>query len=149
VKKSNKLLLEWEQQHSPCFNTYKQKHPERTTTDNSFNEARLCIKRLREFIDAHLLFVTDFWINFDNNIAERSLWMTKTKLKVSGLFRSTQAMDSFFDACSVIKTIRNRNGYIFDTFIPMFSPIISSPWPSLFLVAFIFLLCSYECAKTN
>ncbi len=37
---------------------------------------------LKEFVDDHLRFTTDFKIDFTNNLAERGLRKIKTKLKI-------------------------------------------------------------------
>jgi len=119
-----RLLQIWESQCMPLFDAYAKKHPEKKISDNPLNEERCLVKRLQEHVDAHLRFITDFRVAFDNNIAERSLRMAKTKMKVSGPFRSEQAMESFFNARSIIQTKRNKGELILNTFIPMFNPII-------------------------
>ena len=45
---------------------------------------------IREYVDAHLRFLTDFRIEFTNNLAKRGLRKIKTKLKIAGGFINLQ-----------------------------------------------------------
>lgn len=65
--------------------------------------------RLREFVDDHLRFLTDFRIDFTNNLAERGLRIIKGKLKVSGCFRSLQSAKHYCNALSIINTSKKQN----------------------------------------
>ncbi|MGL5041520.1 MAG: IS66 family transposase [Culicoidibacterales bacterium] len=51
--------------------------------------------RLLKYQAEHMRFVTDFEVAFDNNMAERAIRMTKTKMKVSGCFRSESGRRTF------------------------------------------------------
>jgi transposase len=78
-----------------------------------FNEERLLLKRLGEYKAEHLLFATDFEAPFDNNQAERDIRPYKTKLKVSGGFRSDNGAEAFSRIFSVISTLKKQNKNIF------------------------------------
>ena len=65
--------------------------------------------RLREYVDDHLRFLTDFRIDFTNNLAERGLRIIKGKLKVSGCFRSLESAKHYCDALSIIGTSKKQN----------------------------------------
>ncbi|MEG2993722.1 MAG: transposase [Bacilli bacterium] len=67
------------------------------------------IKRLDTFRDAHLLFVKDFDVPFSNNTAERSFRISKTKLKVSGLFQNQKSSENYAKILSYTETCY-RNG---------------------------------------
>jgi len=77
------------------------------------SEAENLGKRLLEYKDQHLLFLTDFRVPFDNNQAERDIRPVKTKLKVSGGFRSPAGALAYVRARSFISTLRKRGQNIF------------------------------------
>lgn len=73
---------------------------------------KLC-PRLTKFKDQHLLFIHDFSVPFDNNLAERTLRMIKTKTKVSGGFRSKAGADTYALVRSYIETLRRQQMNIY------------------------------------
>lgn len=66
-------------------------------------------KRLREYVDDHLRFLTDFRIDFTNNLAERGLRPIKKKLKIAGCFRSLTYAKHYCHAMSIIDTGKKQN----------------------------------------
>ena len=70
-------------------------------------------KRLSEYKEQHLLFLEDFRVPFENNQAERDIRPVKTKLKVSGGFRSQHGADAYARIRSFISTLRKRKQNIF------------------------------------
>jgi transposase len=68
---------------------------------------KLC-PRLLLYKDEHLLFISDFTIPFDNNLAERTLRGVKTKAKVSGGFRSESGADVYASLRSYVETLRRQ-----------------------------------------
>jgi len=85
------------------------------------NDERCLIERLIEYKDEHLRFIKNFKVPFDNNSAERALRMIKTKIKVSGGFRSENGSNSFAIIRSVISTFKKRRINIYQTFKKIFS----------------------------
>ena len=79
------------------------------------SEAENLGKRLAEYKDQHLLFLKDFRIPFDNNQAERDIRPVKTKLKVSGGFRSLEGAVAYARVRSFISTLRKRDLNIFQS----------------------------------
>ena len=77
------------------------------------SEAEPLGKRLLEYKEQHLLFINDFRIPFDNNQAERDIRPAKTKLKVSGGFRSCNGAVAYARIRSFISTLRKRKLNIF------------------------------------
>lgn len=69
---------------------------------------RSLIERLRLREDEICLFVKDFDVDFDNNLAERAFRFVKTKTKVSGCFRSTRCLKQYLDIMSYIDTARKH-----------------------------------------
>jgi len=74
-----------------------------------YYESERCLKtRLREYADDHLRFLTDFRIDFTNNLAERGLRPAKTKLKVIGCFKSLKYAKLYSNAISIIDTCKKQ-----------------------------------------
>lgn len=84
------------------------------------NDERLLLKRLREFKNEHLRFITNFDAPFDNNQAERDLRGFKTKTKVSGCFRSDKGIESFTKIYSLISTLKKQNQNIYKNILDIF-----------------------------
>ena len=80
-----------------------------------YDEERRLLTRLREYIDEHLRFITDFKVPFSNNVAELGARFIKGKKKVSGTFRSPRGMDSYATIASVIDTLRKQKRGIFSS----------------------------------
>lgn len=76
--------------------------------------------RLREYVDDHLRFLTDFRIDFTNNLAERGLRPIKKKLKIAGTFRSLKYANHYCDAMSIIDTCIKQDMDIGTTLIKIF-----------------------------
>ncbi len=72
-----RLLDAWDKEYLENFNPNKPKY---------FDGARCLKTRLRENVDDHLRFLTDFRIDFTNNLAERRTKANKEKIKNSWLF---------------------------------------------------------------
>ena len=63
-------------------------------------------KKLEEYIDNHLLFLSDHRIPATNNLSERLLRLIKRKLKQVMTFRSYDCLGYFCDALGVIESLR-------------------------------------------
>lgn len=89
------LLDKWDKEFKKDYN-YEKKQ---------YYESERCLKRrLREYVDDHLRFLTNFKIDFTNNLAERGLRKIKTKLKMAGGFRKLEFARYYCDAISIIDT---------------------------------------------
>jgi len=94
------LLTVWEKEHKKNYTKEKAQY---------YNNERCLITRLKEFVDDHLRFTTDFRIDFTNNLAERGLRKLKTKLKIAGGFRSLRFAKYYCNAISIIDTCKKQN----------------------------------------
>jgi len=87
------------------------------------SEAEPLGKRLLEYKEQHLLFLKDYRVPFDNNQAERDIRPAKTKLKVSGGFRSQSGARAYARIRSFISTLRKRQCNIFQGLRSVFAGI--------------------------
>ena len=96
-KKYLELLDVWDKEFKKEYNADK----------SQYYDSERCLKsRLREYVDDHLRFLTDFRIDFTNNLAERGLRKIKTKLKIAGGFRNLKFARFYCDAISIIDTCK-------------------------------------------
>lgn len=101
-----RLLEIWQKEHKRDYTKEKSQY---------YNNERCLIARLKEFVDDHLRFTTDFRIDFTNNLAERGLRKIKTKLKIAGGFRSLRFAKYYCNAISIIDTCKKQNMNIGET----------------------------------
>jgi len=78
-----------------------------------YTEERRLLKRLREYINQHLIFITDFNAPFGNNIAELGALYIKRKTKSSGGFRTNEGMDTYATIASVIHSLKKQHRGVF------------------------------------
>lgn len=90
-----KKLEKWDKEHLEKADKEKPQY---------YDGERCLKKRLREYVDDHLRFLTDFRINFTNNLAERGLRPIKKKLKMAGTFRCLKSAKWYCCAMNIIDT---------------------------------------------
>jgi transposase len=73
------------------------------------SKARNLLDRFRNHPDGILAFMRDFAVPFDNNLSERALRMMKLRQKISGTFRSFDALMDFCRIRGYVSTAR-KNG---------------------------------------
>lgn len=79
-----------------------------------YDDLRNMLKRLERYKDAYMLFMRDYVAPFTNNQAERDLRHAKTKLKISGCFRSWLGLRIYCKIRSLTDTVRKRGGSVMD-----------------------------------
>ena len=100
------LLDVWDNEFKKEYNSQK----------SQYYDSERCLKsRVRECVDDHLRFITDFRIDFTNNLAERGLRKIKTKLKIAGGFRNLKFAKYYCNSISIIDTCKKQNMNIFET----------------------------------
>ena len=104
------ILEKWYQEH---MKTSKEK-------PKYYESERCLITRLKEFVEDHLRFLTDFRIDFTNNLAERGLRKIKTKLKIAGGFRNLNFAKYYCHAITIIDTCKKQKLNIKEKLINIF-----------------------------
>lgn len=108
IEKQYKELLEkWK-------TSYYEYVKEVETINKPLEEERCLFERLLEYQEEHLLFIKNFNVPFDNNMAERALRMIKTKKNVSGGFRSKKLAENFCDIRSLFGSGKKQGKNLFD-----------------------------------
>ena len=78
-------------------------------------------KRLKEYADAHLLFLESPEVDHTNNISERCLRKFKRKQKQAVVFRSDSGSSYVCDALTIIETARLQHQNVFNVVYNVFS----------------------------
>jgi transposase len=89
------------------------------------SKARNLLDRLSKYSKETLMYLSDFRVPFDNNLAERDIRMTKLQQKISGTFRSYQGAVSFCRIRSYISTVRKHGRSVIDAIVYSFERNLS------------------------
>jgi transposase len=79
------------------------------------------LRRLRDYADEVLRFLSNPAVPFDNNQAERDIRMPKLKQKVSGCFRTTHGIEAFCTIRSYLATLRKNQKDLLNALTETFS----------------------------
>ena len=71
-------------------------------------EEKSLLNRLIKYKENYLLWVVRFDIDFSNNLSERSLRFSKTKMKISGQFQNITNEIYYSKICSYIETFKRN-----------------------------------------
>ena len=92
------------------------------------------IKNLHDRLVNHkkevLVFLYDFSLPFDNNLAERDVRMVKVKQKISGCFRSDQGAKTFCRIRGYISTVKKQGRNVFGALSDVFEGATLIPLPT-------------------
>lgn len=95
--KYDEILLQAKKINKEDFNKYHGK------------EERALINRLLKYKENYLMWVIRFDIDFSNNLSERSLRSSKTKMKISGQFKNIVNAEYYANIKSYIETCKRNN----------------------------------------
>lgn len=82
---------------------------------------RALIERLRKLKEAVCMFIHDFRVPFGNNQAEQDVRNVKTKIKVSGCFRTEGGAQDYLNIMSYLSTARKGEVGVFEALQAAFS----------------------------
>jgi hypothetical protein len=102
-KRYDKILERWQEQVDKEVQRLKK------VKNRYKREGEKLCARLTKYKEEHLLFMCDFKVPFDNNLAERALRGIKTKTKVSGGFRTQSGGETYATIRSYIETLRRQD----------------------------------------
>ena len=74
----------------------------------SYEREAAFLRRLRDYEAQHLLFLTNFAVDWSNNVSERDLRKAKRHSKVTGGFRDDRGMEAYCTTLTVTETMRRR-----------------------------------------
>jgi len=109
-------ILDFHRMYDEILENGRLEYLQKEKPDYNGDDIRL-LRRLSEYKDQHLLFLSDRNVPFDNNQAERDLRMTKAKTKISGCFRSPDGGSVFAVLKSYTASLRKNGLNIFDGII--------------------------------
>lgn len=115
-EKVRELTLKYEAILDLAQEEYAHKPPDKAYLDG-FNLQR----RLREYQEAHLFFLSHPWVDYTNNISERELRKFKRKQKQAVVLRSVCGGQHICDALSIIETARMQCKNVYDIVETAFS----------------------------
>ena len=110
------ILADGYQQNPPSESTPGKKRRGRPKQ----SKARNLLDRFRNHADSILAFMNDFDVPFDNNMSERDLRMMKLRQKISGTFRSLEALKAFCRIRSYISTAKKNGLNVLDALHRLF-----------------------------
>lgn len=86
-------------------------------------EEQRLLNRLKKYKENHLMFLYDFNVPFDNNLAERDLRHVKSKQKISGHFNSMEGIKIYLNIKSIIGTLKKRGENFYNRIFKIYENI--------------------------
>ena len=94
------------------FSVPQQGHDEKKAVARRYakqDEAEL-LGRVEKYSRSHLLFLHNFSVPFDDNIAEKDLRKAKNRQKMAGGFRKESGYEMYCSIMTIIETLKNGIG---------------------------------------
>lgn len=86
-------------------------------------EEQRLLNRLKKYKENHVMFLYDFSVPFDNNLAERDLRHVKSKQKISGHFNSMEGIKIYLNIKSIIGTLKKRGQNFYNKIFEIYENI--------------------------
>lgn len=109
-------ILKYDYEYSKIIKDGEDEYKNDTNPHKDYNgEDMKLLRRLKKYKENHLVFMYDFRIPFDNNLAERDLRMIKAKKKISGGFRSDKGGEAYTDIKTYLSTMRKQGNNLYES----------------------------------
>ncbi len=124
---STELIEEFEKEYDWIMELADKECPSPTSSNDGKKgrkkkgKERALIERLKKLKDSVCLFINDFRAPFDNNQAERDVRNVKTKIKVSGCFRTEDGANDYLTITSFLGTAKKHGINAFDALTKAFN----------------------------
>ncbi len=113
-KRDSVKILEYETRYDQILKTALNEYADVPCSDY-YREGFNLATRMKEYRDAHLLFLHDSKVPTTNNLAERLLRFIKRKQNQAVSFRSIESLESLCDCTSVLFLMRQKgDGNLYD-----------------------------------
>lgn len=115
-------ILKYEKAYSKIIKEGEEEFKKDTNSHKDYNgEDMKLLRRLKKYKENHLIFMYDFRVPFDNNLAERDLRMIKAKKKISGGFRSDKGGEAYTDIKTYLSTMKKQGNNLYQSINLAFS----------------------------
>ena len=115
-------ILKYEEEYSRIIKEGEEEFKKDTNPHKDYNgEDMKLLRRLKKYKENHLIFMYDFRVPFDNNLAERDLRMIKAKKKISGGFRSDKGGEAYTDIKTYLSTMKKQGNNLYQSIRLAFS----------------------------
>lgn len=115
-------ILKYEEEYSKIIKDGEKEFKNDVNLHKDYNgEDMKLLRRLKKYKENHLVFMYDFRVPFDNNLAERDLRMVKAKKKISGGFRSDKGGEAYSDIKTYLSTMKKQGNNLYESIRLAFS----------------------------